>query len=121
VGEDRRRHRVRAQVLVAVRLHLVTEVDDLRGHACDLQRHVDRPLPRAMHVLAGAQSLHKLQVGSRVELDQLFGPESHLLGFIVGLLRPFPFRGAQRHLLQQRGRRGRHRRRRRATGGRRSS
>jgi len=117
VGKDRRRHRVGAKVLIAVRLHLVTEVDDLRCHACDLEWDVDRPLPRAVHVLARAQRLHKLQVARRVELDQLLGLESHLLGFVVGLMRARPLAGTQRHFLQQRGRRGGHRGGRRATGG----
>jgi hypothetical protein len=91
------------QVLVAAGFHLVGELHDPGRDARDLQRDVDRALPRFVHVLAGAQRVREPQVACGVELDQPLGAEAHLLSFVVGLARPVPLARTERHLLQQGG------------------
>jgi hypothetical protein len=109
VGQDGRRHGVGAQVLVAGRLELVAEIDDPCPAPRDLERHVDRPLARLFHALAGTHRRQKTVEGLGVQLDQLLRAQAELFGFVVHLGRARPLGGADRHLLQQGGRRREHR------------
>lgn len=109
--------RVRAQVLIALVLHLVTQVDDVRTQPRDLQRHVDRLLLGRARIGALAERIQELEEARRVELDELLGPQPHGFGTVVRFRGARPGRGTERHLLEQRRRRGEDRRRRRAARG----
>jgi hypothetical protein len=100
----------------------VRQVDDRSRVADDLRRHLDRLLALGLGVPAQPRRLDELEVGQRVELDELFGAHHDRLGAIVGggCAGP-PALGAQRHLLQEGSRRRHHCRSRGPTRGRRRS
>ena len=106
MSEDRRGDGVGPQVLVALALHLMRELDHLGAGPCDLERDLDGPGTRCLDLLSRAHRLDEREVRARVELDQLLGAEPQRLGGLVRFRGAAPAWGADGDLLQQRGRGG---------------
>jgi len=105
VRQDGRCDRVRAQVLVAVGLQLMSEVDHQGALACDLQRGVDGAVSRGLDPGVGAKRCQEFVEPDGVLLDQLLGAEPQRLCLPMDLAGAGPGFRAHGDLLQQCGRR----------------